>query len=68
MKAAVTSTQCASPQCIASGNAERTIIIYYQWGPAHILSIHCPYCRRKIDIKLSASKVWYVAPDTWLAS
>ena len=68
MKTAVTSAQCSSPQCVAYGNVKRLIVIYYQTGPTHPHSIRCPYCRRKIDIEISAAKVWYVAPGTLLAS
>jgi len=68
MKTAATFTQCRSPQCIADGNAKRIIVIYYQRGPTHPHSIHCPYCRRKFDIELSAAKIWYVAPDNLFAA
>ena len=61
--AAASCVYCNSPDCQASGNTRRGIIVRYECGPTHLHYVRCPYCAREFEIELNAKKVWFVQRD-----
>ena len=57
---------CNSPDCQATGNALRGIIVRYECGPTHLHYVRCPYCAREFEVELNAKKVWFVQRDARL--
>jgi hypothetical protein len=68
MKALTTLVRCDSPQCLATGNAERIFTVGYHGGAPQTHTIRCPYCHGKLQIELGGAEVWYIEPDRLLAS
>lgn len=68
-KTITTAVHCDSPQCLATGNAERIFLVSYEGGDdAQMHSVCCPYCHCEILIQLAGIRVWDVVPDSLLAS
>lgn len=67
-KTITTAVHCDSPQCLATGNAERIFLVSYEEGSAQLHTVCCPYCHCEIQIQLAGIKVSDVAPDSLLAS
>jgi len=61
--AAASCVYCNSPDCQASGNTRRGIIVRYECGPTHLHYVRCPYCAREFEIEINAKKVWFVQRD-----
>jgi hypothetical protein len=59
---------CPSRQCLESGNRLRSIEIGGEDGPERECDVYCPYCGTLLSVRLAASTLSYVKPDTCLVA
>lgn len=68
MASAMKVVYCSSETCRASGNSQRGIEVWFQRGPKPKHYARCPYCRALLVLEFNAGNIWFVRPESRLAS